>query len=184
MGGPWERQIRTVRKILSALLNQQALSDEGLCTLMCLVEAVINGRPLTVVSDDVRDPEPLTPNHLLLLRQNNFFPSDVFGKSDLYSQRRWRQIQDLADVFWRRWTREYLPALQQRQKWSTPVRNLAVGDIVLIMEDLPRNQWLMGRVVETFPGRDNLVRTAKVKTKSTTLVRPVHKLCLIESAER
>ncbi|XP_030836079.1 uncharacterized protein LOC115922128 [Strongylocentrotus purpuratus] len=63
MGGSWERQIR---KILSALLKQQALSDEGLSTLMCLMEAFINGRPLTVVSDDVRDPEPLTPNHLLL----------------------------------------------------------------------------------------------------------------------
>eukprot|EP00057_Strongylocentrotus_purpuratus_P004327 XP_003728479.1 PREDICTED: uncharacterized protein LOC100889496 [Strongylocentrotus purpuratus] len=99
MGGSWERQIR---KILSALLKQQALSDEGLSTLMCLMEAFINGRPLTVVSDDVRDPEPLTPNHLLLLRQSNVFPSDVFGKSDMYSRRRWRQIQFLADVFWRR----------------------------------------------------------------------------------
>lgn len=183
MGGSWERQIRTVRKVLGALLKQQALSDEGLTTLMCLVEAIINGRPLTVVSDDASDPEPLTPNHLLILRQSNVFPSDVLGKEDVYSRRRWRQIQYLANVFWRRWTREYLPGLQQRQKWSSPVKNLAVGDIVLIMEDLPRNQWLMGRIIETFPGRDNLVRTAKVKTKSTTLVRPIHKLCLIESGE-
>ncbi|XP_063968669.1 uncharacterized protein LOC135157358 [Lytechinus pictus] len=184
MGGSWERQIRTVRKVLNALLKQQALSDEGLCTLMCLVEAVINGRPLTVVSDDYRDLEPLTPNHLLLLRQSNVLPFDVSEKRDLYSQRRWRQIQYLADVFWRRWIREYLPALQQREKWSTPSRNIAVGDIVLIMDGLPRNQWLMGRITETFSGRDGLVRTAKIKTKSSTLVRPVQKLCLIESTEQ
>lgn len=53
---------------------------------------------------------------------------------------------------------------------------------MLIKDDLPRNQWLMGRIVETFAGRENLIRTAKVKTKSTTLVRPIHKLCVIESA--
>lgn len=183
MGGSWERQIRTVRKVLSALLKQQTLTDESLCTLMCLVEATINGRPLTVVSDDSRDPEPITPNHLLLLRENNVFPSDVIGKNDQYSRRRWRQVQYLADVFWRRWTREYLPALQQRGKWSAPVNNLATGDVVLIVEDLPRNQWMLGRVIETFAGKDGLVRTAKVKTKSSTLVRPVHKLCLLESSE-
>ena len=46
-GGVWERQIRTVRKVLSSLLKQQALDDEGLQTLLCEVESVINGSPLT-----------------------------------------------------------------------------------------------------------------------------------------
>ena len=50
MGGIWERQIRTVRRILLALLKQQTLDDEGLATLMCQVEAVVNSRPITVVS--------------------------------------------------------------------------------------------------------------------------------------
>jgi transposase InsO family protein len=61
MGGVWERQIRTVRKVLGALTKEQNNDDEGLSTLMCLVEAIVNGRPLTTVSDDARDPEPLTP---------------------------------------------------------------------------------------------------------------------------
>ncbi|XP_033636760.1 uncharacterized protein LOC117297721 [Asterias rubens] len=183
MGGSWERQIRTTRKILNTVLKQQVLYDESLSTMMCMVESVINGRPLTVVSDDVRDPEPLTPNHLLLLRTSNAFPADVFDKCDLYSRKRWRQVQYLADLFLRRWIREYLPTLQQRRKWNEPTRNIRAGDIVLIVGDLPRNQWTMGRVVETYPGDDNLVRTAKVKTKSSTLVRPIHKLCLLESVE-
>ena len=46
-GGIWERCIRTTRRILNALLNEQVLNDEGLLTLMCEVEAVINGRPIT-----------------------------------------------------------------------------------------------------------------------------------------
>ncbi|XP_038050892.1 uncharacterized protein LOC119724042 [Patiria miniata] len=183
MGGPWERQIRTVRKILNTVMKQQVLHDESLSTMMCLVESVINGRPLTVVSDDARDPEPLTPNHLLLLRQNSALPVDVFQKQDQFSRKRWRHVQYLADVFWRRWIREYLPTLQQRGKWNEPVRNIEVGDIVLIVEDQPRNQWSLGRVVEIYAGEDKLVRSAKIKTRSTTLVRPIHKLCLMESAE-
>ncbi|XP_063965023.1 uncharacterized protein LOC135156448 [Lytechinus pictus] len=181
MGGAWERQIRTTKKVLSAVVKQQTLTDEGLLTLMCLVESIVNGRPVTTVSDDARDAEPLTPNHLLLLRSNNPLPPDVFQKQDLYGRRRWKQIQYLADVFWRRWVKEYLPTLQQRQKWQKPTRNLVEGDIVLIMDDQPRNKWLMGRVTETFPGKDKLVRSVKVKHSSGTLERPVQKLCLLEA---
>ena len=41
-GGVWERQIRTVRKVLNSVLQQQTLCDEGFQTLMCEVEAIIN----------------------------------------------------------------------------------------------------------------------------------------------
>lgn len=34
-GGAWERCIRTVRKVMKALLKEQVLHDDGLCTLMC-----------------------------------------------------------------------------------------------------------------------------------------------------
>ena len=46
--GIWERQIRTVRKILTNLLKLQSLNDECLQTVMCEVEAVINSRALTI----------------------------------------------------------------------------------------------------------------------------------------
>ena len=66
-GGVWERCIRTVRKVMRAITKEQLLDDEGLNTLMCEVEGIVNGQPLTKLSDDPCDPEPLTPNHLLLL---------------------------------------------------------------------------------------------------------------------
>ena len=62
-GGVWDRQIRTVRAVLNSLLNQQPLDDEGLLTLMCIIEGIVNSRPITKLSDDPRDPMPLTPNH-------------------------------------------------------------------------------------------------------------------------
>lgn len=189
MGGVWERQIRSVRKILSVLLKEQALDDESLCTLMCLAEAIVNGRPITTISDDHLDPEALTPNHLLLLRSNASLTVGEPDDKDIYSRKRWRQVQYLADVFWRRWSREYLPTLQLRQKWHEPVKNLEVGDIVVLVDDkLPRNVWQLGRVIEVYPGTDGLVRSVKVTTKTTggtcALIRPVHKLCLLETVRR
>ena len=38
------------------------------------------------------------------------------------------QAQQLADLFWRRWVKEYLPLLQERQKWFTKKQNLQVND--------------------------------------------------------
>ncbi|XP_022784654.1 uncharacterized protein LOC111325167 [Stylophora pistillata] len=66
MGGAWERQIRSVRNVLSSLLqdNGKRLDDESLRTLMCEAEAIVNSRPLTV--NQLADPDstsPLTPNH-------------------------------------------------------------------------------------------------------------------------
>jgi len=139
---------------------------------MCLVESIINGRPLTTVSDDHRDFEPLTPNHLLLMRPGNSVSPDIFVTQDQFSRKRWRQVQYLADVFWRRWIREYLPTLQLRQKLMNVLRNLEIGDIVIIMDDnVPRNSWSLGSVIETFSGADGLVRSVKVVTKSSTLTR-------------
>ena len=114
--GPWERCIRTVRKVLNALVREQVLDDEGLSTCMCEAESIVNSRPLTKVSDDAHDLEPLTPNHLLLFRYSQSFPPGIFAKEDIYSRRRWRQVQYLSDVFWRRWVMEYLPTLQEKQK--------------------------------------------------------------------
>ena len=71
MGGVWERQIRTVRSVLSSLLNnnRRQLDDESLRTLMCEAEAIVNSRPLTVTQiSDPDSPSPLTQNHLLKMK--------------------------------------------------------------------------------------------------------------------
>ena len=69
MGGVWERQIRTIRKVLMGLMCQQTLNDEALMTFLTMVAGIVNNRPITRLSDDPRDETPITPNHLLLLRQ-------------------------------------------------------------------------------------------------------------------
>ena len=182
MGGVWERQIRTVKRVLAGLTHEQILTHEMLVTLLVMAEGLVNNRPLTAVSDDPRDLEPLTPNHLLIHRPAAA-PPGLFNETDLHSRRKWRQVQYLADVFWKRWTREYLPLLRQRTKWQDPQRNVSEGDLVLVLErQLPRNKWPMGRVTAVLQGTDGLVRSARVRTKDSELLRPITKLSVLEEA--
>ncbi|XP_041422759.1 uncharacterized protein LOC108719567 isoform X1 [Xenopus laevis] len=92
-GGVWERQIRTVRNVLSAVLKRNAgrIDDASLRTLFYEVMSIVNSRPLTV--DNINDPtslEPLTPNHLLHLKPDYIQPPPgKFTKEDLYARKRW-----------------------------------------------------------------------------------------------
>lgn len=72
-----------MRKVLNAVVKEQVLDEEGLTTLMCEVEAIVNGRPISKVSDDPKDMEALTPSHLLLLRGGPTLPPDSFRKEDM-----------------------------------------------------------------------------------------------------
>ena len=77
-GGIWERVVQNCKKIMIAILDNRSLADEILSTTMCLVEQILNVRPLTAVSDDPEDLTALTPNHFLLGRENasaRFMPS-------------------------------------------------------------------------------------------------------------
>lgn len=72
-GGVWERQIRTVKGVMSFVLAQGAgrLNDASLRTFFYETMSIVNNRPLTV--DGLSDPkslEPLTPNHLLTMKSS------------------------------------------------------------------------------------------------------------------
>ena len=183
MGGVWERLIRSVRRSFNAVVRGTTLDDYELQTVMCEIEAVVNNRPITKVSDDKNDEEPLTPSHLLSLGSTGTLPPVIGENGDQY-RRRWKFIQHLVDRFWRRWSREYLPSIQHRRKWVTDSPNAHVGDLVLIMDELTqRNQWAMGRVVGLNIGRDGKVRSCELQTQKGRCVRPIAKLCLLEAAD-
>ena len=92
-------------------------------------------------------------------------------------------MEKSADCFWKRWIRQYIPTLHQRQKWIREEANFKIGDVVLVVDNKPpRGRWLLGRVIKTFPEQDGKVRLAEIKTKNSTLTRPISKLCLLEEA--
>ena len=80
-------------------------------------------------------------------------------------------------MVWQRWLKEYLPMLTARPKWYDDEKNLKIGDVVLLVQPgLPRENWPLGRIVDSFPGKDGHTRVAKVQCGEKTCVRPMHKL--------
>ena len=134
------------------------------------------------MSDDPLDLDALTPNHFLLGRSSPNLPPDVFYDRDMSSRKRWCQSQTLTEHLWKRWSREYLPTLNERKKWwNTQGPSIKEGDLILMVDhSLPRGSWLMGRVVKLFPGNDGVVRVVQIKTKQGLFKRPVVKLVSLE----
>ena len=68
-------------------------------------------------------------------------------------------------------------------KWNKPRRNLKEGDVVLVQEETPRNQWPLAMVTKSFPSKDNLVRKVEITLykdgQRKTFNRPVHNLILL-----
>ncbi len=183
MGGIWERLIRTVRKVLNVLLREHGsqLDHESFHTFLCEVEMIINSRPLTTISDDVKDCNALTPNHRLMAKDSpTTVPPGEFTRQDVFGRKRWKRIQHLSNLFWTRWKREYLPLLQERHKWTATHRYIQINDMVLVKDNTAqRFDWMLGRVVATEADGQGYVCAASVKTETSVLCRPISKLVLL-----
>ncbi|KAA0712431.1 hypothetical protein E1301_Tti012968 [Triplophysa tibetana] len=201
MGGVWERQIRTVRSVLTSILDQSSrtLDSSSLRTYLYEVMAIINSRPMTAhLLNDPTGPQPLTPNLLLTMKSSIILPPPGnFVKEDLYLRKRWRRVQYLANEFWHRWKKEYLLSLQQRQKWHKTKRNAKVNDVVIVQDDTaPRNAWKLAKVATVYPAEDGCVRKVQLwisnsalddrgkrLSKSVYLERPIHKTVTLLEAD-
>ena len=200
-GGIWERQIRSIRRVMSSLLGSlgSQLDDESLRTFLSEAAGIINSRPLSVDSlADANSVKPITPNSLLTMKTSVVVPPiGNFESDQVYAKRRWRVVQYLAEQFWYRWRKEYIHNLQVRSKWCKPKRNFAVGDIVYLTDDLlPRCDWRVCRVQEVYPGSDGIVRSIKLVvgnknlnakgvpvSSQSVLCRSVHKVILLLGAD-
>ncbi|KAK7939924.1 hypothetical protein WMY93_003250 [Mugilogobius chulae] len=168
-GGSWEREIRSIKSALHAMLGSQTVTEEVLRTVLTEVENIINSKPLGYTSSDVADPDPITPNMLLMGRLDPCTPQVVYPATELLSRRRWRHSQALSDQFWIHFIRNYLPSLQSRSKWQQDREDICVDDIVLIVDQQhPRALWLVGKVTRVFPGVDGRIRSCQVQTTHYT----------------
>ena len=106
MSGVWERLVRTVKRSLKAIVGKDL---EVLHTVFTEAERIANSRPLKWNPLSQNDEEPLTPSHFLNVGPAINLPHGIITESDRYSHKKWRQAQLLANHYWKRWLREYLP---------------------------------------------------------------------------
>ena len=180
-GGFYETFFRLVRKIIQCTVDEATLREYELLTLMTEIERILNDRPITSLPDSPHEMAALTPSMILTGSLGSSSPLNVPLKADAY-RHSWRKTQYLADLFWQRWLREYLPLLQKRPKWFGTSPNLQPGDLVLVKdENAKRSLWPKAVVIEVMPDSTGLVRRARVKTKDCILQRDIRKLCVLES---
>ncbi|XP_034005864.1 uncharacterized protein LOC117497939 [Trematomus bernacchii] len=187
MGGAWERMIGVARRVLDALLlkNKDKLTHEVLATLMAEVMAIMNARPLVPISYDTDNlPEILSPATLLTQKASVTPTPPGDFELDHLCKVQWRQVQSLANSFWKRWKQEYLATPQPRRKWTEEQPNLQDGDVVLLKDvQAQRNDWPLGLIVKAIPSSDCKVRKVMVKTlgqgTAKRYLRPISDVVLL-----
>ena len=92
MGGIWEFLVKSFKTGLKATVK-------SLQTFLCEVETVLNGHPLTSISDDISDFEPLTQNHLLIREASPTQSSGNFREHEVKLRRKWRSVQAAMEMF-------------------------------------------------------------------------------------
>lgn len=176
-GGLWEAAVKSFKFHLKRIVGGVILNFEELTTILAQIEAVLNSRPLTPISENVEDLNVLTPGMFLIGESPCQLPEPNLTQENIGSLKRWRVLQKLTQDLSRRWKVEYLHTLQVRNKWSKVHKDIKCGDLVLIKDDLsPSTVWPMGRVIEVFPGLDGHIRVVMVKAVSGTYKRPISQI--------
>ena len=99
------------------------------------------------------------------------------------ARRKWKLVQHLLAEFWSRWSREYVPSLQHRQKWREVTRDYAVGDVVIVLEDQLKSlsgKWPLALVTEVVPSADGKIRHMKLRFNGSEVIRPIAKVVPLE----
>lgn len=173
-----EIHVRCVKTHLYRVIGTQILTYEELTTVLIQIENLLNSRPLCVLSSDPSDLSALTPNHFLNVTPLKYLPIEDLIDVPVNRLSRYQLLTKITQSFWQRWSQEYLTSLHQRQKWNTPSNPIKLGTVVVI-KDLNTHPlcWPLGIIEKLYPGKDNIVRTVKVTTRSGSYIRPVVRVC-------
>ncbi|XP_062537896.1 uncharacterized protein LOC134206224 [Armigeres subalbatus] len=179
-GGLWEAAVKSVKGHMKRVIGYRMLKPDEMHTIVAQIEACLNSRPLTPLSNDPNDLEALTPGHFLVQRPLTAMPEPRLLELPENRLSRWQMMQRFNQIIWRRWSTDYLSNLQSRNKWTKHRNNLNVGTMVLLKEDnIPPLKWRLGRVTEIHPGQDENVRVVTVRTKEGQYRRAISKICIL-----
>ncbi|KMQ88303.1 gag-pol polyprotein precursor [Lasius niger] len=181
-GGKWEAGVKSVKFHLRRVVGEAILTYEELQTLLVQIEVTLNSRPLCALSEDPSDLTALTPGHFLIGTAITSIPEPSLCDVPEGRLSRWQLLRKMTESFWTRWSTEYLHQLQVSNKWFKTQPILKLGTLVLVKDErLPPSKWALARVIDVHPGADGLIRVATVRTQTSTLKRPLVKLCVLPS---
>ena len=170
MHGKVERKIRTVRESIEKKLQGHRLSLLQWESLGDQIANEINNLPLGTVrnTSSLEDLDILTPNRLLLGRNNERSPSGPLLVTNDTSKILQSNI-DVFTVWFESWLISYVPRLMYQPKWFKTIRDMKVGDIVLFLKTDHEysRQYQYGIVDSVEKGRDDRIRTVTVRYRNS-----------------
>ena len=183
-GGFFERLIGIMKRSLLKVVGKKLLTFQELEEVILDVECTMNNRPLCYQGEEFEE-QVITPNVLLRGKPAIVLEEDL-EKVPSGSQltRRMILLKRSKEQLRKRWMREYLHALEERQykfgKGAVDVPK--VGAVVLLKEDTKNKAyWKLGRVMGNICGKDKVVRGLKVKLgNGHILERPLQLVCNLE----
>ena len=179
-GGQWrngaaESFVKKFKRSFYHLYHETKFNFAELESAVKRIANILNHRPISVqrTKSDAQDEDflsPLTPNMLVTGRSSDNAPSDFVDTVD--PKVRSSFISELEEAWWYQYKVQYFDSLIPTRKWIESHRNMAVGDVVLIMytsKSAP-GTYRMGRVSSIELDEDGLVRTCTVKY---SLIKPI-----------
>ena len=159
-GGFFEHLIGIMKKCLSKVIGRSLLSYEELEEVLLDIEICMNNRPLFYQGEEFEQPV-LTPNTLLRGRPNSILEEDLEKIGEEEVTRRMRFLQKSKEHLRKRFVKEYVHALEERQQ--PPTGNIAeipnTGALVLLKDKTKKRAlWKLARVVGKVTGKDGTVR--------------------------
>ncbi|XP_055623371.1 uncharacterized protein LOC129766802 [Toxorhynchites rutilus septentrionalis] len=179
-GGLWESAVKAFKTLFKRTIGTRTLIYDEMQTVLVQIEAILNSRPLTPISNDPTDYEALTPGHFLIQRPLTAIPEPNLEHLPENRLSAWQRIQHYTQQLWKKWSHMYLSNLQNRTRWTRRRENLSVGTMVVLKEDnLPPLRWRLGRITEIHQGSDGNIRVVTVRTPDGSYQRAISKVCVL-----
>ena len=193
-GGYYERLVGLTKRALRKTMCTTKVTRVELVTLIVEIEATINYRPLTYVSDDINSGEILTPAHFLSVNNKIGCPDiNVMSTPDQGIRtnilQAWKKGQNHLKRFWNLWINEYLPSLRERYNVKMKSikgevhRNPQIGEVVIVRDDaLPRGKWKVAKILKLLESEvDGVARAVKLRLPSGRITqRPLRMIYPLE----
>lgn len=179
-GGLWESAVKSFKLLFKRTIGLRTLLFDEMSTILTQLEAVLNSRPLTPLSNDPDDFEALTPGHFLIQRPLTAIPEPDLDGIPENRLSAFQKAQRYTQLLWKKWSKLYLSDLHNRTKWTVRRNNITIGTMVVLKdEEQPPLKWLLGRVTEVHAGDDGNVRVVTVTTKDGSYRREISKICIL-----
>ena len=198
MGGVYERLVQIIKKELDKMQRSTKFSIQEWRSHLHEVEAIVNDRPLTYVSDIGSEPEVITPKAILHgCRSDSTLATDLNIDEAIIDMKQhqnqpeelYKKKLELKNNFWRQLTDQYTTLLrsakykksnsQGRYSNYTP----KVGSVVSIYEPDSKLGGRLAYITRLIPSEDGIVRKAEVKVTIPSKVQ-LHKNFKTELREK